>query len=106
MTDHEKKVTEMIKAKIMEKDPTAEVILFGSHARGDATKDSDWDILILVNTPNYDRSMEDIYRDPLHDIELDIEEVITVFVRSKDRWETLHAFGPLYNNVKKEGIRL
>jgi hypothetical protein len=30
MTDHEKDVTQRIKAKIMEKDPTAEVILFGS----------------------------------------------------------------------------
>ena len=51
MADHEKEVTRRIKEKIMEKDPTAEVILFGSHARGDANKDSDWDILILVNIP-------------------------------------------------------
>src|ERR1022692_3229369 len=106
MTDHEKEVTRRIKAKIMEKDPTAEVILFGSHARGDANKDSDWDILILVDKPNYERSMGDIYRDALFDIELDIEEVISPIIKSKDDWETRHVPTPLYQNIKEQGIQL
>src|SRR4029077_19903990 len=99
MTEHEKRVTERIKAKIMEKDPTAEVILFGSHARGDATKESDWDILILVNKPNFERSMARAYREPLFDIELEIEEVITALVKSKDDWETRYVPTPLYQNI-------
>ena len=106
MTDHEKKVTERIKAKIMEKDPTAEVILFGSHARGDANKNSDWDILILVNKPNFKRAMEDIYRDPIYKIELDIQEVISMFIISKEDWEMREAGGPLYSNVIREGVLL
>ncbi|MEI6817820.1 MAG: nucleotidyltransferase domain-containing protein [Bacteroidota bacterium] len=106
MTDHEKEVTERIKAKIMEKDPTAEVILFGSHARGDANKDSDWDILILVNKPNFERTMEDIYREPIYKIELDIREVISMIITSKNDWEQRDAGGPFYNNVKREGMRL
>ena len=32
--------------------PNARAILFGSRARGDARKDSDWDILILVDSAN------------------------------------------------------
>src|ERR1035437_8014839 len=99
MTDHEKKVTERIKAKIMEKDPTAIVILYGSHARGDANKDSDWDILILVDKKNFDRTMERGYRDSLFDIVLDIEEPISAFIRTKDAWENIHAGGPFYDNV-------
>jgi predicted nucleotidyltransferase len=106
MTDHEKKVTDMIKKKIMEKDPTAEVILFGSHARGDATKDSDWDILILVNKPNFQRAMAREYRDPLFEVELEIEEVITALVKSKEDWETKYVPTPLYQNIKEQGVRL
>ena len=106
MTDHEKEVTERIKAKIMEKDPTAEVILFGSHARGDANKDSDWDILILVNIPNYKKNMDRGYRSALIDIELDIEEPIQTIIIPKDDWETRHVPTPLYQNVKEQGIHL
>jgi predicted nucleotidyltransferase len=106
MTDHEKKVTEMIKTKIMEKDPTAEVILFGSHARGDATKDSDWDILILVNILNYEKNMDRGYIFALTDVELDIEEPIQTIIIPKDDWETRHVPTPLYQNIKEQGIRL
>jgi predicted nucleotidyltransferase len=106
MTDHEKNVTERIKAKIMEKDPTAEVILFGSHARGDANKDSDWDILILVNILNYEKNMDRGYITALTAIELDIEEPIQTIIIRKDDWETRHVPTPLYQNIKEQGIRL
>jgi|ERR1039457_7116174 predicted nucleotidyltransferase len=106
MTDHEKEVTERIKAKIMEKDPTAEVILFGSHARGDANKDSDWDILILVNIKNFEKDMERAYRDPITAIEVDIEESIQTIIIPKDDWESRHVPTPFYQNIKKQGILL
>ena len=46
----EKHIINLIKSKIQSKNPDAEIILFGSHARGTANQDSDWDILIPVRS--------------------------------------------------------
>ena len=41
-------IAQQVKATVRQIDPQAEVILFGSRARGDARKDSDWDFLVLT----------------------------------------------------------
>lgn len=106
MTNKEKYIANLIKSKVLQKNPNAEVILFGSHARGEAHSDSDWDILILLNTLNVDRNIEKEYREELFDIELEIEEPISTFVFSRKVWETKHSITPLYRNIEKDGIRL
>jgi len=99
-------IKNLIKVKIYQKNPNAEVILFGSHARGDANIYSDWDILILLNKLNVDRQTEKEYREELFAVELEIEEPISTFVYSKNEWETKYAVTPLFQNIKKEGILL
>jgi len=99
-------IAELIKAKVRGKDPLADVILFGSHARGQAKKDSDWDILILLNRPNVTRMTEKEFNDDLYDIELEKGEIINAFVFSKEEWENKHSVTPLYKNIAKEGIHL
>ncbi|MEN8123084.1 MAG: nucleotidyltransferase domain-containing protein [Bacteroidota bacterium] len=106
MKIQESYIKNLIKDKIYKKNPNAEVILFGSHARGDANIDSDWDILILLNMLNVDRETEKEYREELFDIELNIEEPISTFVYSKKDWETKYAITPLFKSIKKEGILL
>jgi uncharacterized protein len=106
MNKKEKNITQMIKSRIKQKNPFADIILFGSHARGQSHKDSDWDILILLNQPNVSRLIEKEYRDELFDIELEIGEPISTFVFSKNDWEKTHEITPLYQNIKREGIYL
>lgn len=96
----------MIKSRIKQKNPYADIILFGSHARGQSHKDSDWDILILLNQPNVSRMIEKEFRDELFDIELEIGEPISTFVFSKNDWEKTHEITPFYQNIKREGIYL
>jgi len=106
MNSKEKHIISLIKSKIREKDPDADIILFGSHARGTANEDSDWDILILVKTSDVSRKKEQEYRHELFEVELETGEPISTFVYSKSDWETKHSVTPLYYNISKEGIRI
>jgi predicted nucleotidyltransferase len=91
---------------IHSKDPNAEAFLFGSRARGDNRKDSDWDILILIDNNTVTNEIEDNFREELYDTELESGQIISVFIYSKDFWNSLLAYSPLYKNVMKEGVKL
>lgn len=106
MNTKEQYIISLIKSKIRNKNSNAEVILFGSHARGQAHVDSDWDILILLDSLKVTRQTEKEYREELFDIELEIGEPISTFVYSKKDWESRHSITPLYNSVKRDGIVL
>jgi len=106
MNAKEQNIANLIKERILKKNPNAQVVLFGSRARGQATDDSDWDILILLNNLTVTRKIEKEYREELFDIELEIGEPISTFVFSKKDWELKHSITPFYQNVKNDGILL
>ncbi len=106
MIESRQNIIALIKEKVRKKDSTANIILFGSHARKDATKDSDWDILILLDRPTVDKLTEKEFRDELFEVELQTDQPISTFVFSKSEWETKHFITPLYQNIQQEGIQL
>lgn len=95
-----------ISKSIHDKDPFAEVFLFGSRARGDSKPESDWDILILVDDKTITNEIEDKFRGDLYDIELESGQIISTFVYPKDYWNSTLSYSPLYKNVRNEGIQL
>jgi len=94
-----------IRKYIHEIDPKTDVILFGSRARGEEGKESDWDILILTDYP-VNAEKERIFRNKLYELELDTGEVFSVFVYSKKEWNTKHRISPFYQQISQEGIRI
>ena len=78
---------ENISKVIRTKDPYAEAFLFGSRARGDNRSDSDWDILILIDSLDITNEIEDKFRDELYNLELESGQIISTFIYSKDYWQ-------------------
>ncbi|MCB0497382.1 MAG: nucleotidyltransferase domain-containing protein [Cyclobacteriaceae bacterium] len=98
-------IANLIKKQVGAIDPKAEVILYGSRARGDEKVDSDWDILILTDY-HVDLITERKFRDKLYDLELETGEVFSVFVYSKNDWSTRQHITPFFHNVTHDGVRI
>ncbi len=105
MKKSNKHIADLIKKNILEIDKNAEIILYGSRARGDDNEKSDWDILVLTDYP-VDYKIESRFIENIYKLELETEEVFSIFVYSKEEWNTKQKISPLYDNVSNEGILL
>ena len=106
MSDEKRtKIINMIRDTIREAEPTAQIILYGSRARGDAREDSDWDVLAIVDKPRLTLTERSNIQYPIWDKGLDVGEEINVFSYTRRQWE--QAPPSLFKyNVMKEGIAL
>lgn len=84
--------------------PNAEVWLYGSEARGEATSDSDIDLLVLMDVPRI--ALEDRMNINRHfnDIELETGVMINAFIQTREKWSTSHS--DFHNNVVKDYIKI
>lgn len=106
MNKNNQNTIELIKARINKKNPEAEIILFGSHARGQENINSDWDILIPLNITYVNRKIEKEYKEEIFEVELEMGEPISTLVFSKQDWMSKHLFTPLFKNIQRDGIHL
>jgi predicted nucleotidyltransferase len=86
--------------------PGAEVYLYGSRARGNAKRLSDWDILILLNSRNVSFDLEKKFMDEFYELELETGEIISPLVYTRNDWNERRSITPLYENIKREGVRI
>lgn len=100
----EKKIFQAVKEKVFAIDDTAKVILFGSRARGDARKDSDWDFLILTSK-EVTNELKDQLLDDILQVELEVGEVIGTVIRQDKEWQQQEVT-QFFKNVVKDGIEI
>lgn len=85
--------------------PRSRAILYGSRARGDARRDSDWDILWILDKDTLTQSDYDTVGYPLVLLGCEMDEEINPILYTATEWQNNSAT-PFYENVIADGINL
>ncbi|MBR6844067.1 MAG: nucleotidyltransferase domain-containing protein [Bacteroidales bacterium] len=83
----------------------AEAWLFGSQARGTATSESDWDVLVLLDKDAIVHTDFGQFAYPFIETGWDVDAMVSPILLSKKEWAK-SSFTPFYKNVMNERIRL
>lgn len=78
-----------------------EVILFGSQARGDANKDSDVDLLVVV--PSLDNAVRKKISNATWEVGFEAGRLVCAVPTTKRDFE-YYKILPLYQTIRKEGV--
>lgn len=86
--------------------PDAEVLLYGSVARGEQEEGSDYDILVLTDK-ELSTKEEDEVHSATYDLDLEWEKFTSIMFYSRDNWQSAFTrVTPYRRNVEKDGILL
>jgi len=84
-------------------DSVKDVVLFGSQARGDSNKFSDYDVLIILKKA-YSGKDENKILDLCYDIDLKHDILLDVHIISNNELKTIRGKQPIFVNAIKSGI--
>lgn len=99
-------IVDMIRSILHKVAPNAQIILYGSEARGEARPDSDIDLLILVDEPQLTPEYEQEIIRPLYELEVKSGVIISPMIMLRRLWENRPFQTPFSLNVMNEGIVL
>ena len=104
MSMNQDELLKSVKQVVLQFDVDAQVMLYGSRARGDYANDSDWDLLILLSRPvNLAQEMQ--LRRVLYHLELETGEILSPIFDTSVSWNSeRNQFSPFYKNVTQEKI--
>lgn len=88
-------------------DKLEDIILYGSYARLQNTKDSDVDIIVFIDeSDNNLRKYEDEITDIMVDLSLEYEVVVSIYLQSYMIYKKHANILPFFINVREEGVSL
>ena len=101
----EKHIVEEFKRQAEQRFPgeLIRVVLFGSKVRGDATRESDVDVLVVIHSEGW--RLGDEIRSLGYALELEHGVVLSIQVMSERHYEELRLFGSqFFKAVEREGV--
>lgn len=97
---------QLIKQNVLEIDPTAQVWLYGSRAKGKARDDSDWDVLVLSSKDSLSFKEEELFMDHICDLMVKTGQAIQLFAYGMKDWHSRHGITPFYKSIQSEAVQL
>lgn len=99
LSDFKREIRQLYKNRL------ADIYLFGSYARGEATEESDIDLLVVLSDETIFPFTEiEVMGDITYQLSLNYDMLVSVVPATQLRFEQLAS--PLYRNVMREGKRL
>ncbi len=86
-------------------DKLKKIILFGSYSRGDNGKESDVDVMVLIDDPNPNRYENEVL-DVEVDLSLEYDMVLTLFLENENKYIEGRIYKPFFKEIEKEGIEI
>ena len=90
-----------ISSRVHQVIPDAEVMLYGSRARGDWQEESDWDILILTNL-EVNRSLKEAVWEVVYPFSIEIASFISPLIVKKETWKSHPGYYALRKTITSE----
>lgn len=105
MDPEDYKVAKKLKARLKEIVPVADLVVFGSRARGNQDKYSDMDVSIVVQS--LDQELKERIYEIVWEVGFDNYLVISPLIFTKDEIENSPLrSAPIVKNIFEEGIRV
>ena len=103
--EKDNEIIRLIQQTVRQQEPNADIILYGSRARGEARKDSDWDVIVIIDKPTLKFSEKGMIDYTLWTKGLELGEEINTFEYTRKQWDDLPP-SLFKHNVITEGIKL
>ena len=95
-----------VKEAILRHVPDARVLLYGSVARGEATPDSDYDVLVITPHKLTSGEQREIYH-ATYAVDLERDVIVSLNFFSQEEWDMpINKASPFYKNVVRESVGL